>query len=69
MRGMILMLVLAACGEPMRTPEGCPVMISDAGKELMRACQQAFYEEQARKTGQPITRCFGPPGAMSCTTQ
>lgn len=68
-RAMILMLVLAGCGEPLETAEGCQIFLSPELQYLTTACQQAFYEAKAREEGRPITRCFGGPGQVSCTTQ
>ena len=67
MRRLIVLFALAGCTET-TTPEGCPVMISEAGRELMQACQRAYHEEMARKSGGTVTKCFGEPGAMTCTT-
>jgi hypothetical protein len=65
MRYIVILLLLAAC-EEVTTPEGCPVMYSEWGQGYTRACQQAYYEEQARLTGGTVTKCFGAPGAMTC---
>lgn len=68
-RATLMMLMLAGCGEPLTTPEGCQIFSSPELQQLTAACQQGYYEELARQTGKPVTRCFGGPEAMSCTTQ
>ncbi|PZQ99185.1 MAG: hypothetical protein DI533_00310 [Cereibacter sphaeroides] len=61
-------LWLAGCVEP-KTPEGCPVMLSEYGQAYTRACQQAYYEGMARQTGGTVTKCFpSSGGAMTCVT-
>lgn len=68
-RTILILLMLAGCGPAPETAEGCPILISEYGQAYTAACIRAFYEEQARLQGKPVTRCFGGPGSMSCTTQ
>ena len=58
---------LAAC-EPVRTPEGCPIMLTEIGQAYRDACIAAYNEEVARAQGGTVTRCTPVGGGMSCTT-
>lgn len=67
MRAVILLLALAGCVEPNET--GCPTMISEAGRRMQVACEQAYYEEKARQSGGEITRCFNSGSETTCITE
>lgn len=58
---------LAGCVDA-KTPEGCPVYATPMMQAETQACQQAYYEEQARKSGGTVTKCFGGPGQMTCVS-
>ncbi|HBU55372.1 MAG TPA: hypothetical protein DHV74_02495 [Sulfitobacter sp.] len=58
-------LALAAC-EPAKTPEGCPIMISDMGRTLMESCISSYHAEKARLEGRTVTTCRTVGGTTTC---
>lgn len=60
-------VALAGCVEA-KTPEGCQIYATQIMQAETQACQQAYYEERARKSGGTITKCFGGPAQMTCVS-
>jgi len=68
-RRLLVLALLAGCSEEsLTTKEGCPIMMTELGQAQTRACQRAYYEEQARQRGATITRCMGEADDFTCIT-
>ena len=68
MRFIPILFLLAACEEA-TTREGCPIYVTEMMQAYTAACQQAYYEDQARQSGGTVTRCFPGSGGVTCISE
>lgn len=69
MRKLAALMLLAGCGEPAVTAEGCPIYITEIMRARTEACVAAYHAEVAKRQGKPVTRCYRSGAEMVCVSE